>query len=323
MVDLDAPERFSVRAALSRPFRIARSRTGAFTALVVFELALIAGVSLVFGPVFAGLEDPAAAEQGSPEAIRAEIQAAATFFAIVPVLIAWGVASEAAWYRLMTDRKPYFLPPYRLWADEGRVFVVYAVLFALMYVVLFVIMFAAMIPLAFILPATTGGGIAAGDTPDWANVTTLLILVIYLGLMILAVRFAVGVPVSVVDRKIRIFSGWRATRGMVWRLLAAQVVLLMSFVLIVAGVAHLAAPPVHAWLDTLPVDRDTTLFRAGLAAYFAIMLVFYVLQRSVSAEAAMVHLTRERKAAGDAQSGAPTPNPPASSAAPGRVPAGV
>jgi len=154
-------------------------------------------------------------------------------------------------------------------------------------------------------------------------VTTLLILVIYLGLMILAVRFAVGVPVSVVDRKIRIFSGWRATRGMVWRLLAAQVVLLMSFVLIVAGVAHLAAPPVHAWLDTLPVDRDTTLFRAGLAAYFAIMLVFYVLQRSVSAEAAMVHLTRERKAAGDAQSGAPTPNPPASSAAPGRVPAGV
>ena len=303
MVDLYAPERFSVRAALSGPFRIAGSRTGAFMALIVFELALIAGVSLVVGPVFAGFEDLAATEQGSPEAIRAEMQAVATLFAIMPVWIAWGVASEAAWYRLMTDREAFFLPPYRLWADEGRVFAVYAVLIGLMYVVMLVAVLAAMIPLAFILPAAMGGGLEAVGTPAWANVTTLLILVVYLGLMIRAVRFAVGVPVSVVDRKTRIFSGWQATRGMVWRLLSGHFSVLVCYFLLAAGLLHLIAPPIGDWLAGAPGDPGANLSVAGIAAYLLIMHVFYILSRGVSAEAAIVHLTRERKAA-DTHAGA-------------------
>lgn len=323
MVDLYAPQRFSVRSALSRSFRIARGRPWAFTALVVFELALIAGVSLVVGPAFAGPADPAGAVQGSPEAVRAEMRAVAAFFAIMPVWIAWGVASEAAWYRLMTDRQAFFLPPYRLWADEGRVFAVYAVLIALAYVAMLVIVLVAMIPLALILPAATGGGLEAVGTSAWANATTLLILVVYLGLMILAVRFAVGVPVSVVDRKTRIFSGWHATRGMVWRLLAAHVSVLACYFLLAAGLLHLIAPPAGDWLDSAPGDPGDNLAMAGVAAYLLIMHVFYILGRGVSAEAAMVHLTRERKAASDAQSSAPPATPPASSVAPGRAPAGV
>lgn len=324
MVNLYAPERFSVRAALSRPFRIAGSRTGAFAALIVFELALIAWISLSFGPVLSGFEDLAAADQGSPEAVRAEMRATAALFATFPVLIAWGVAGEAAWYRLMTDRKPYILPPYRLWADEGRVFVVYAVLIALMYVAMFAIILLAFVPLSILLVAASRGDSSAGEAPEWLGLAVLLVVPFYLGVMTVVIRFVVGVPVSVADRKLRIYTGWPATRGMVWRLLAAHIVLLGSFVLIAAGVAHLSAPPVHAWLDSLPGDRGTTLFTAGLAFYLLIMLVFYLFQRGISAEAAMVHLTRERRAEADAQGAvAPPPNPPASSAAPGRAPAAV
>lgn len=297
MVELYAPQRFSVRAALSRPFRIASDRTGAFTALIVFELALIIGISLVFGPALAGFQDMAGAETASPEALDAEFHAVAAFMALFPVLIAWGVASEAAWYRLMTDRKPWLLPPYRLWVDEGRVFIVYVVIIALMYAGMLVFMFAFMIPFGQFDPAVSSGGVEAGETPEWADLAVILILPLYLGVMIVALRFCVGVPLSVASRELRIFSGWPATRGMVLRLLAAHILVFAAYMITVLGLAVLAAPPVIGWLETTPGDRDATMAIAGIAAYLLIMQIVYIFGRGVSAEAAMVHLTRERKAA--------------------------
>lgn len=297
MVDLYAPERFSVRAALSRPFRIAGDRPWGFTGLVLFELALILAISVVFGAVIVESLDQVTAEPGSPEALDAEFGAVVAVFALLPMLILWGVASEAAWYRLLLDRKPHVLPPYRLWADEGQVFVVYLVILALLYAAMFAMVLVVLIPVAMVEAAISAGSLEAGEVQDWLAFAPFLIIPFYFGMLIVAMRFAVAVPVSLACRELRIFSGWPATRGMVWRMLASHMLVLICYIIVAVIVVSIAAPPITDWLNRATGNPDANLIRAGVAAYLLIMHVFYILSRGVNAEAAMVHLYRERRAA--------------------------
>ena len=300
---LFAPGRFSVRAALLRPLRVASERPRASAALAASDFIVLFIVSVTMVVIGAPIAQVAVSED-----LLKFAEVLNAFIIYYVIVLIWGLVSETAWFRVMSRREPHILPPYRLWADEGRAFLIYMLLLVAMVVVIYGVAVLAVLTPSFFWPD--------GSYPDWAMALGLcLVFLGLIALQIVAMRLTVGVPVTVMERGLRPFAGWRATRGNVLRFVAAHVLACVTYIILLSLVAGLA------FLAVVQFPNNIVLALVPLIAiYCALMTAFYAVYRGVNAEAAMVFLARQ--GAASLRTVKP-PTPPASPASPGRGPGAV
>lgn len=117
------------------------------------------------------------------------------------------------------DRRMAYL---RLGADEARLAVVWLALWLLSFVITLVAVFGVGV-IAGLIGAAAGGG-GAGDAIGGA----LTAIVLFFGLIAFALafwtKFSFAAPMTFVDRRIRIFESWKATKGQFWPLLGTYVI---------------------------------------------------------------------------------------------------
>lgn len=304
MVDLYAPERFSVLAALSRPVRIARNRPGAFWALVCAEFAILCLLVAVFGHGFVESRGFGGEVQTLSQAFAIEKRAEAMLPWLIPAASVWWVLSGAGWLRLLVGGAQRPMPPYQFWKDELRylaVLLVYAAafcFFALLCVIAAYVLWVPYITLVVLLLASG----AEGMPPGLELTHQLLVWGVTLAVLFAIIRIGCSPAVSTAQQTIKPFSGWAATSGIVLKFLAAQFAVAIFFAM---GAIVIAIPIAYLLADRQLRQADgvewVLLIFCAVGA-IALLLSTLALARSVNAEATLAYLETKRKLAAN-----PTP----------------
>lgn len=221
-------------------------------ALAYFAVQLVVqAVSIVLQwPVYEaymGLMDPDA----DPEAVMEEVMAVSMRSNIVSILmmpiglLVW-VVFEAANQRRYMRAEGFRLA---LGPDEGRIFVVGLIWFAMLIALYIGLVIVMVVPLALI--GISGGGAGAG------LFMILIMLVTFFAFFYFLVRWSPAAAMTVRDENIRFFESWRVTRGRFWTLFGANLVIWLGFIaftLVVYGIA--AAIVVPQVLPVANADGD-------------------------------------------------------------------
>jgi hypothetical protein len=115
----------------------------------------------------------------------------------------------------------------KLGADEFHLGVTLVVLWVLMIGALIGMVVIVAIPAAIV--GMAGGGVAA------AGVSVLMVPILFLAALIPAVRLGMALPMTIAERRIRIFEAWTLTKGYTGSLLAMallQFLMLMAFYIV-------------------------------------------------------------------------------------------
>lgn len=215
---------------------VGRNPGGAFSIALtqIIAYALIIGALLVFGlpAIQSILELVAVNDDPDPSEVFA---AAGTLLALSPVIVIVSIMvalmAQGAWMRLLTRNEVAGGIPFRLGADEGRLFLVNLCLI----VFLIAGYVAGALFFALIVVATMGIN-AAADGAVWAAIINGLIwFVAVVGFavaaIIIAVRLAAAPALSVRQKGFRLFHSFAATRNIVgWMVLTYFVLILIALV---------------------------------------------------------------------------------------------
>ncbi|WP_439634585.1 hypothetical protein [Glycocaulis sp.] len=215
---------------------VGRNPGGAFSIALwqIIAYAVIIGALLVFGlpAIQSILELVAVNDDPDPSEVFA---AAGTLLALSPVIVIVSLLialmAQGAWLRFMTRNEVAGGIPFRLGADEGRLFLVNLCLVA------FVIAGYVAAILSFgIIVAVTMGINSAAEGALWAALLNGVIwFVAVVGFtvaaFIIAVRFAAGPALTVRQKGFRLFHSFAATKRIVgWLVLTYFVLLLIALV---------------------------------------------------------------------------------------------
>ncbi|MEQ8405596.1 MAG: hypothetical protein RKE49_10895 [Oceanicaulis sp.] len=303
MAGLYAPDHFTVRASLLRPLRVAKDRSRDFAALVIWEV----GVLAIIAVIAASFVLITRAGGGETDPIG---QAVNTAFIVCLLLAVWAPCGEAAWLRLMTGRRPFRLPPYRLWKDEGRALLTHLLVAG----AFFLLTWLTLVVISFLNSLVINSAV----TPGWLTYVAYAVFgAVLAALWIAAMRLTVAAPISIADQSWNPIAGWRATRGVTLRFVGAHLSLILAFILLVVPVAlsvYLLGRAIH----DAGIDNSMVFWFAPIAfVLLALIKALYAFHRGINAEAALVHLARTD------MTQARVPTPPASPDAPGPVPEGA
>ena len=186
--------------------------------------AITVGILAAFWPL---LNLMAEAETANDAMVMSALLQSAGWFSFLTIaMVLVALAAQGAWLRLLTRGviSPVF--PFRLWADELRLFGVNFVFIAF-WTVGYLAFFIAFVAGAALLGGVDGfGGVAVG-----ALLGTVFVLVAVVLLIMVCLRFAAAPALTVHDRRFRLFGAVRASSGV------AGMMFLSYLTLIAVGIA--------------------------------------------------------------------------------------
>jgi uncharacterized integral membrane protein len=283
---------FSPTDAAFEGFRIARERPKAVglwagLALVVNVITAVVMIS-AFGPQLSQFLAAALKPSPDPAQAMALLSSLAPMAAVfLPITLVSGAIFSAAIYRVVLRPQDSAFGYLRLGADELRLIVLKLVLMVLAFVASFVVTMAATLLIALVTMATGGStgnpGFAAGFT-GFLSFIGIVCVSIWA-----AVRLSLAGPLTLADRKLRLFESWAATKGHFWALfssyflagimallvgLLAMVVLSALIVVAAGGSQNVAAPEFGSLAGYFTVPRlvDTLGTAVLTALFYAIVL---------------------------------------------------
>lgn len=242
---------FSASDAAMEGFRIARRKPMAMLAWagasLVISLVSAALMVTLFGESLNQMMQMDQASESSPdEAIALMGQMGLFYLVLFPIVILIFAIFTAAVYRAVLKPQDDKFAYLRLGADELRLAVVQVVLFLLMILATF-----ALAMVIGLVAAAIGIAAGGGDAGVGAAVAIgFAVAVLYIGMLVamLAIwtKFSFAGPMTFVDRKIRIFESWRATKGFFWPLLGSYLLAVVLGIVVsmlggVIGLAFVAA----------------------------------------------------------------------------------
>lgn len=297
-MDLYAPPRFTLGAALSRVFRVARDRPGAFISTLFADLLVLSVILTHFGGDFAVGFKLIGPEHTFTQVFEAQQRAKESLPAFLIVLTIWKLFSEVAWLRLLLGRGHWFVPPYRVWKDEGRLILIYLGLLALLAIAFVSLTLLGMIiwPIYMMvvlwLSAFDGVSVPGGaqDLFMWVNLAGLLVISIAL------IRLSPSAAVMTLKQKFEPLSGWSATTGASVRVAAAYAVVICLFA--VAGGASLLLLSPNVMVVSADHPGVAVQVMTVIALAIAVLSTFICLitLRGVNAEIALVYRSRKNGA---------------------------
>ncbi|WP_417477808.1 hypothetical protein [Maricaulis sp.] len=191
-------------------------------ALVVGALAALA--FMLLGPFYLGLFDLVAQEAGGTlsesQMEREVLTLIGPFLASMPLIALLGIVSalmfQAAWLRFLTRGEIAAVIPFRFGGDELRLLGV-----NLLY---FVVGIAAYLGIALAagVVALLAAGVFAGSDGSMAGglatglIVFLGVLVIAIMVIVFCIRLASAPALTLVDRRVRFFESWTASKGVFW-----------------------------------------------------------------------------------------------------------
>lgn len=215
-------EKFSILEGGFFTFVMAKRRPAAFVWMMIWSIIAVAAIAAGFYFLLAPLGTAEfVAEQAPPEEMT-------RLFALIPLLmlgvLIFCLVFSAGWNRFLVGNRLPALIPFRLWADEGRFFVIGIVHWALMmgaYIV-------AMIPMMLIMTAIIGAMTASGVDTESSVLPLLAPLLIYpfilFGALAFSVKFLPAYPMTIREKRIVIFDSWNATKGVFWSAFVAALI---------------------------------------------------------------------------------------------------
>lgn len=216
------PERFEILTAGFYLFVQAKRRPWAFVWLVFWSIIAVVAIAAGFYFLLAPLGTAEfTAEQAPPDEMM-------QLFAFIPLLmlgvLIFCLVFSAGWNRFLVGNRLPALIPFRLWADEGRFFVIGIVHWALMTGAYFV----AMIPMMLITGVVIGALAASGVDSESGALPLLAPLLIYplilFGALAFSVKFLPAYPMTIREKRIVIFDSWNATKGVFWSAFVAALI---------------------------------------------------------------------------------------------------
>lgn len=210
---------FSATDAVFEGFRIVRRRPVTLVWWSLFYMVVMAFAMTVIGGSLIRLVNAAealeAAGTPSPEDFMPILQLYMGVFAVVlPISLAAGAVVYAAVSRAVLRPDESRFGYLRFGTDEVRVLVVTVALG---------LMFMASGGVMFTLAGVVGGLAVSLEAPWLWLVAVLLGLAAVAGMIWLAVRLCLAVPITVGERRIAIFDSFRLTRGRFWPLLGMAI----------------------------------------------------------------------------------------------------
>lgn len=210
---------FSATDAVFEGFRIVRRRPVTLVWWSLFYMVVMAFTMTVIGGSLIRLVNAAealeAAGTPSPEDFMPILQLYMGVFAVVlPISLAAGAVVYAAVSRAVLRPDESRFGYLRFGMDEVRVLVVTVALG---------LMFMASGGVMFTLAGVVGGLAVSLEAPWLWLVAVLLGLAAVAGMIWLAVRLCLAVPITVGERRIAIFDSFRLTRGRFWPLLGMAI----------------------------------------------------------------------------------------------------
>lgn len=199
-------------------------------ALVVGALAALA-VSLL-GPAYMSLFE-LAMQDASGSLSEAEIEQEVLammgpFLASIPLIGLLGIVSalmfQGAWLRLLTRGEVAPVIPFRFGGDELRLLGV-----NLLYIVVGIAAYIGIVIAAVVVGLVAAGVFAGSDGSMAGGMVTGLIaflgvLAVSIIVLVFCIRLASAPGLTMVDRKVRFFESWTASKGVFWHLALSYLV---------------------------------------------------------------------------------------------------
>ncbi len=226
---------FSATDAALEGFRLARRHPRAVIAWALATLAFnvisIVSMILIAGSSLTSLMQMGRDPSGSPEEMMSLFAPLIGLYAVlIPVTLVFvGILTTAVYRATLTDAADR-LGFLRLGADEIRQILVALIVGILGFVVIFAVTLVVAIIGGVLAAATSGGG-----DPNIAGIFIMMAL-IYLGMFVASiafyVKFSFAGPMTFLDRRIRVFQSWGATKGYFWRLFGCYLLAVVLGVLV-------------------------------------------------------------------------------------------
>jgi hypothetical protein len=303
MSDLFNAEHFSIRAALSRGFRvISRNRRAGF-GLILQDVGVWLVLMLAYSTFVTWFFDAASAATAAasnPASLGISILGLLGFMVVCVVVM---LMQDGAWYRFLTGKQVPGIPAYQFGEDEGRLLAFYLIFYALLYGLMILILVGVGVVASLFSIAATGSDATGSGEPVSAVLSLILLLFAYAVYFYMQARLNGGAPLTVTRGRFDIFGGWAATRSHGWRVFGA---LILVYLFYIAGVSGIMIPLILLLEETpiqvpsitaIPISAWFLLAGLGGVIYLTVLAT-----RGLFAEVAVVQLTREREAAKAASS---------------------
>ncbi len=212
---------FSATDAALEGFRLVRAHPKAAgwwaLACLVFNLVAVILMIVMAGPQLTDLVQ----SSGDPGADPQEVMSLMTpllgvYGLLIPISLLFLGVLTAAIYRATLTETTDRLGFLRLGADEARLILVSLVVGVIGVVVILLMTILAGMAGGFLAVAMSGGG-----EPN-IGATIVMMAIMYITMIFASiafyVKFSFAGPMTFLDRKVRIFHSWGATRGYFWRL---------------------------------------------------------------------------------------------------------
>lgn len=300
-------ENFSIRAALSRSFRVIGQNKRAGFGLILQDVGVWLVLMLAYSTFVTWLFDFASAAF-NPGRFGVGILGLLGFMVVCVVVM---LMQDGAWYRFLTGKQVPGVPAYQFGEDEGRLFAFYLMLYALLYGLMVLILVVLTVAVSLFSIAAIESEAVGLAEPMSGTLSLIGIFLAYAVFFYMQARLNGGAPLTVARGRFDIFGGWAATRSHGWRVFGALILVYLFYTAGSFGVMI----PLTLLLEETPI-QDPSITAIPIAAWLLLAVlggVIYLtvlVTRGLFAEVAVVQLAREHKAA---QAPPPSEGPPTAS----------
>ncbi|MFC0634469.1 hypothetical protein [Brevundimonas balnearis] len=275
---------FSATDAAFEGFRLTRRKPLAVLLWgLVYVLMILAVFGLIGGPIisfFAEMQRLQGAAEPSMEALQALLPIYGAFAAVLPVVFVFSAVLNAAVTRAVVRPKESAFGYLRLGMDEVRVLGVSLVLG---------IVFGFVSLVGWSIVGFVAGMAAVTEQGLLVLAAVLLGLAMVAGLIWLAVRFSLAIPIVVAERRFAVFDSFAMTKGRFWPLLGMAIIafVLATIVGLLGGIVFLPVTLMTGGMEQLaqfegaPLQEVITAAAPALIAYAVVNGVLSALQLAI------------------------------------------
>ena len=275
---------FSATDAAFEGFRLTRRKPLAVLLWgVVYVVMILALFGLIGGPIisfFAEMQRLQGAAEPSIEELQALLPLYGAFAAVLPVVFVFSAVLNAAVIRAVVRPQESAFGYLRLGMDEVRVLgvsLVLGILFGLVSLV------------GWSIVGFVAGMAAVTEQGLLVLAAVLLGLAIVAGLIWLAVRFSLAIPIVVAERRFAVFDSFAMTKGRFWPLLGMAIIafVLATIVGLLGGIVFLPVTLMTGGMGQLaqfegaPLQEVITAAAPALIAYAVVNGVLSALQLAI------------------------------------------
>lgn len=275
---------FSATDAAFEGFRLTRRKPLAVLLWgVVYVVMILAVFGLIGGPIisfFAEMQRLQGAAEPSIEEVRALLPIYGAFAAVLPVVFVFSAVLNAAVIRAVVRPQESAFGYLRLGMDEVRVLgvsLVLGILFGLVSLV------------GWSIVGFVAGMAAVTEQGLLVLAAVLLGLAMVAGLIWLAVRLSLAIPIVVAERRFAVFDSFAMTKGRFWPLLGMAIIafVLATIVGLLGGIVFLPVTLMTGGMEQLaqfegaPLQEVITAAAPALIAYAVVNGVLSVLQLAI------------------------------------------